>query len=374
MKEAKDAPKFEKGDPVGDVNFPPHYVKAKGLVQHIKRYAIFPAEDIEGDKFPALMSAVFQYTFRYTEKADADEDTKDHAGDPTWTIMWDYNIGLVRITPFFKCQGYQKVCGCCCAQAAGCLLTPHQTIPAKVIQQNSGLSDLCHSITGGSLAAQGYWMPYEAAKMIASTFCWKIRYALVPLFGSDFVDLCTHPTDPAYRRFLIDPAVSERCAMGYKHVRNKGLRQHTQRSISYPQGVHSSITAEEFHTPKPRPLRPRPSRRVQNAENERTMGAESSQTDTEGAPSAISTPSTGPRASSGIRHKNSVDIEWLAANERVQRGSKRGQREIETDSEAEYPRPSQLPNKRKRKIGVFTLEEARAAHQLLELRYSRPDA
>lgn len=23
--------------------------------------------------------------------------------------MWDYNIGLVRMTPFFKCLGYPKV-------------------------------------------------------------------------------------------------------------------------------------------------------------------------------------------------------------------------------------------------------------------------
>lgn len=22
--------------------------------------------------------------------------------------MWDYNIGLVRMTPFFKCRGYGK--------------------------------------------------------------------------------------------------------------------------------------------------------------------------------------------------------------------------------------------------------------------------
>ena len=30
--------------------------------------------------------------------------------------MWDYNVGLVRITPFFKCCKYSKVretgCGC----------------------------------------------------------------------------------------------------------------------------------------------------------------------------------------------------------------------------------------------------------------------
>ena len=41
--------------------------------------------------------AVFQYVFKLP-------------GDETeYTVMWDYNIGLVRITPFFKCCKYSKV-------------------------------------------------------------------------------------------------------------------------------------------------------------------------------------------------------------------------------------------------------------------------
>ena len=40
---------------------------------------------------------VFQYTFR------APDDDREY------TVMWDYNIGLVRITPFFKCCKYSKV-------------------------------------------------------------------------------------------------------------------------------------------------------------------------------------------------------------------------------------------------------------------------
>lgn len=26
-----------------------------------------------------------------------------------YTVMWDYDVGLVRITPFFKCMGFAKV-------------------------------------------------------------------------------------------------------------------------------------------------------------------------------------------------------------------------------------------------------------------------
>lgn len=41
--------------------------------------------------------AVFQYMF----KVPGDESD--------YTVMWDYNVGLVRMTPFFKCCKYSKV-------------------------------------------------------------------------------------------------------------------------------------------------------------------------------------------------------------------------------------------------------------------------
>ena len=42
-------------------------------------------------------SAVFQYVFKVP-------------GDDTdYMVMWDYNVGLVRMTPFFKCCKYSKV-------------------------------------------------------------------------------------------------------------------------------------------------------------------------------------------------------------------------------------------------------------------------
>lgn len=68
--------------------------------------------------------------------------------------MWDYNIGLVRITPFFKCCKMAKV------RQTSCLtlqidLTALQTVPGKMLAANPGLKEACHSITGGALAAQG---------------------------------------------------------------------------------------------------------------------------------------------------------------------------------------------------------------------------
>ena len=44
-----------------------------------------------------MSNAVFQYTFKVP-----DDET-------TYKVMWDYTVGLVRITPFFKCCKYSKV-------------------------------------------------------------------------------------------------------------------------------------------------------------------------------------------------------------------------------------------------------------------------
>jgi hypothetical protein len=44
-----------------------------------------------------LIFSVFQYTFQLPGE------------DKVWTVMWDYNIGLVRTTHLFKCNDYSKV-------------------------------------------------------------------------------------------------------------------------------------------------------------------------------------------------------------------------------------------------------------------------
>lgn len=43
------------------------------------------------------LHTVYQYTFKVP--GDSSE----------YTVMWDYNVGLVRMTPFFKCCKYSKV-------------------------------------------------------------------------------------------------------------------------------------------------------------------------------------------------------------------------------------------------------------------------
>jgi hypothetical protein len=55
-------------------------------------------------------------------------------------------------------------------------------------------------------------MPYHAAKAIAATFCYDIRWALTPVFGNDFPNQCLHPKDPCFAKFLIDPTIVQFCA------------------------------------------------------------------------------------------------------------------------------------------------------------------
>lgn len=73
--------------------------------------------------------------------------------------MWDYNVGLVRMTPFFKCCNYPKVCLNLPARTILVVATTNaaslQTTPAKMLNLNPGLRDITHSITGGSIMAQG---------------------------------------------------------------------------------------------------------------------------------------------------------------------------------------------------------------------------
>ena len=46
-KDAKDAPKFVRGEPVGDVQYPVYYPTSQSLRREIKRYAIYPESCIE---------------------------------------------------------------------------------------------------------------------------------------------------------------------------------------------------------------------------------------------------------------------------------------------------------------------------------------
>ena len=54
-------------------------------------------------------------------------------------------------------------------------------------------------------------MPFKAAKAVAATFCYHIRYALTPVFGLDFVSLCKQPGEEGYDVMVIDRSIVRDC-------------------------------------------------------------------------------------------------------------------------------------------------------------------
>ncbi|KAL2148473.1 hypothetical protein VTH82DRAFT_2027 [Thermothelomyces myriococcoides] len=174
------------------VNFPPFEVLDERSIWEVRRFQVHPfgsiQETCERIPYNSGKKDFFSKTgregfevFHYDFKVPGD--------DTEYTVMWDYNVGLVRMTPFFKCRGYSK------------------TAPAKMLNMNPGLKDITYSITGGSIKAQGYWMPYSCAKAICATFCHKISGALIPLFGPQFPLECIPEKAPGHGRMVIDPEI-----------------------------------------------------------------------------------------------------------------------------------------------------------------------
>ncbi|KAI0447830.1 hypothetical protein F4803DRAFT_571483 [Xylaria telfairii] len=206
QKMPKDAAIFTKSKPKGAINFQPYEDLDEESLHSVQRFQVYPLGKIreysrhipynsgKKDFFEKTGRESFE-VFQYVFKVPGD--------DAEYAVMWDYNIGLVRMTPFFKCCKYPK------------------TTPAKMLNANPGLKEITHSITGGSIMAQGYWMPYQCAKAVCATFCHNISGAMIPIFGPDFPSLCTQVDAPEYSRMVIDPAIiirSTREAEYYRHL------------------------------------------------------------------------------------------------------------------------------------------------------------
>ncbi|RMZ89163.1 hypothetical protein DV736_g3605, partial [Chaetothyriales sp. CBS 134916] len=182
QKIVKDRPVFTRGPPRGEVRYPPFEYDNPSLSAYHQQFDMFPMEDIgayprhipynsEKKLFQEKTGRDFFEVYQYQFKMPGSEHS--------YTLLWDYNIGL--------------------------------TTPAKMLNRNVGLREICHSITGGSLVAQGYWIPYDAARAVAATFCWDIRYVLTPVFGIEFLDMCIPPDSDKYGLMLIDPKITKLC-------------------------------------------------------------------------------------------------------------------------------------------------------------------
>ncbi|KAF1952467.1 hypothetical protein CC80DRAFT_452250, partial [Byssothecium circinans] len=241
----KDAPIFSEGTKtVGFVNYPPYDpststdIEAEDLVEQHRRFRVFPM-----GKGEVLKKGVRHIPYN-SDKKDFMEKTGRDAfemfqytyhipgEDKEYVVVWDYNVGLVRMTPFFKSLKYTK------------------TVPAKALRENPGLKDISYSITGGALVCQGYWMPYQAAKAVAATFCHAIRWVLTPVFGNDFPSLCLHPKDPNFAKFLIDPAIVRTCTLETDRFRVEGASYKVLASLRAPPPTTTTTSrGRDFRSP-----------------------------------------------------------------------------------------------------------------------------
>ncbi|EER44381.1 APSES transcription factor Xbp1 [Histoplasma capsulatum H143] len=246
QKISKDAAVFTRGRTRGELRYPPCEYQNQELAEAHREFQIHPMGHIteyprhipynsEKKSFLEKTGRESFEVFQYTFKVPGDEKT--------YTVMWDYNIGLVRTTSLFRCNNYSK------------------TAPAKMLNANPGLREICHSITGGALAAQGYWMPFEAAKAVAATFCWKIRYALTPLFGVDFLSICIPPDDPRFGRWVIDQSIVCDATNSARHYRlleglsGKSTNQRRSPDEPYPRlNSNAAGWSRKELRPKPSPL------------------------------------------------------------------------------------------------------------------------
>jgi hypothetical protein len=114
-------------------------------------------------------------------------------------------------------------------------------------------------------------MPYQAAKAVAATFCYDIRWALTPVFGNDFPSMCLHSKDPSFAKFVIDPAIVEYCTMETNRFRTEG----NSYRISTP---NTSPTAEMPETSCKSQMRVKP-RRARPADIESGYGTDTDQSD-----------------------------------------------------------------------------------------------
>ncbi|EAQ87314.1 hypothetical protein CHGG_03933 [Chaetomium globosum CBS 148.51] len=162
IEDTQDTPRCKTG---AAMNFPPFEVLDEHSLREIRRFQVHPFGSIQetGERIP--YNSVFHYDFKLP----------DGDGETSYTVMWDYN-----------------------------------TAPAKMLNLNPGLKDITYSITGGSIKAQGYWMPYSCAKAVCATFCHEIAGALIPLFGPNFPFECIPKKSHGYGRMSISPEIVER--------------------------------------------------------------------------------------------------------------------------------------------------------------------
>ncbi|KAJ5374488.1 hypothetical protein N7517_006494 [Penicillium concentricum] len=241
QKMAKDAPIFRRGKIQGECRYPPCEERDAELEKAHREFSLRPLGNIAdyprhipyaSDKktFQGKTGRDSFHVFQYTFQIPGEEKE--------WHVMWDYNIGIVRITHLFKCNGYSKANHP--SQDAG-----PEPRPPRYLSQHHRRGTFCSRSNTCLAFHTGYWMPYEAARALAATFCWRIRYALTPLFGTDFPAMCIPPTDrTSHGRMIIPSEIVQRATNTSNYYRSLEMKHSTAASspaINEPSSTHTLL-------------------------------------------------------------------------------------------------------------------------------------
>lgn len=116
----------------------------------------------------------------------------------------------------------------------------------------------------------GYWMPFDAARAVAATFCWEIRYALTPIFGPDFPDHCLQLESDGYGSMVIDPVITERCTKQAHPYRTLEVDCPSDSAMVQQSPPNSSCSEVPQYTKRLRPKRRCLFQRPKNCTSDRT--------------------------------------------------------------------------------------------------------
>ncbi|KAH6687730.1 hypothetical protein F5X68DRAFT_261097 [Plectosphaerella plurivora] len=277
---SKDPMVLSKSKPRGLINFYPFEGVDGEALREVRRFQVSPYGQILHSCLHIPYNSGKKDFYEKTGRESFEVfkyDFKVPGSDTTYTVMWDYNIGLVRMTPFFKCCKYGK------------------TVPAKMLNQNPGLKEITHSITGGSISAQGYWMPFYCAKAVCATFCYEIAGALIPIFGPSFPAQCIPPGAHDFQRMVINPGIIYE-AQKEADMSRRDYQQHTNMVVGNGGGNMGYSSAPERHDR--RPLRPMRDADRRLRIDTRIQSPYSTDTEADGAlsgPDSASSSSSGPR-------------------------------------------------------------------------------
>ena len=227
-------------------------------------------------------------------------------------------------------------------------------------------------------------MPFEAAKAVAATFCFNIRYALTPVFGLDFLSLCVVPEDPSFGRMIINRSIVRQCteeangfralsreaslassprtpalSCGYPKWPTKSLRPKPAKALDMESGYGTDTDRSDRYICSP-----------QTSSNAEWTAMNASRSATSKQYAFLSSPGILSTTSTTEGSENQADTsENSSMEENV--GTKRVLSEADEDydeySDSTHSSDEAMTPSKRRKTSAALTKEARAAYMLMQL-------